>query len=154
MSRRAERRNSGRGNGTWQDGRAYQPSVPLSKTKSLQGSVPRKLHDDYTGTDVFASPATLIVTPSGILGQWISELKAHASSLRILHYEGINGSAGKRPLLTDDELRETLLDQDVVLTTYNVLSREVRYTQEIPDRAFRNRNQTQPRRSPLMQISW
>ncbi|KAJ9622116.1 hypothetical protein H2204_011697 [Knufia peltigerae] len=95
------------------------------------------------------SSSTLIITPPTILEQWKQELQEHAPALRVYHYQGVNTyrKAG-------DKLIDELLSQDVVLTTYNVIAKEVHYVAEKPDRKLRNRQRYEPPKSPLTQISW
>jgi E3 ubiquitin-protein ligase SHPRH len=96
------------------------------------------------------SSATLIITPPSILKQWKNEIQEHAPSLRVYHYQGLSSfkKSGESQL-------ENLLDQDVVLTTYNVLAKEVHYVAEKPDRNLRNnRTREEPPKSPLTQVSW
>ncbi|KAL6250700.1 hypothetical protein RBB50_003003 [Rhinocladiella similis] len=95
------------------------------------------------------SSSTLIITPPTILEQWKQELQEHAPALRVYHYQGV--STYKK---AGDRLIEELLSQDVVLTTYNVIAKEVHYVAEKPDRRLRNRQRYEPPKSPLTQISW
>ncbi|KAB8230672.1 putative SNF2 family helicase/ATPase [Aspergillus alliaceus] len=96
------------------------------------------------------SGATLIITPPAILEQWEQEIRLHAPGLSVFHYTGIQ----RHRLLSDDELVELLADQDVVLTTYDVLSREVYYSGDAPQRNLRHKKRFEPRRTPLVRISW
>ncbi|KAI9772245.1 MAG: hypothetical protein M1840_000994 [Geoglossum simile] len=107
------------------------------------------IHDLYSQSLVSPSPATLIITPPSILQQWQNELATHAPALKVLRYEGL-----KRNKLSNDTLIRVLLQQDVVLTTYNVLSSEIHYAGSISDRQLRRQKRYVPRRSPLIQISW
>ncbi|KAF4221160.1 hypothetical protein CNMCM5878_009957 [Aspergillus fumigatiaffinis] len=96
------------------------------------------------------SGATLIITPPAILQQWMQEIQLHAPALHVLHYTGIN----RHQKLSDRELVELLADQDVVLTTYDVLAREIHYSGDAPKRNLRHEKRFQPRKSPLVKISW
>ena len=98
------------------------------------------------------SPATLIITPLAILRQWESELRALAPHLKVFIYEGVRN---ERKILDNDQLVARLAQQDVVLTTYNVLGREVHYTTGAnPTRDMRYRKVYEQRKSPLTQIMW
>ncbi|EAW11144.1 putative SNF2 family helicase/ATPase [Aspergillus clavatus NRRL 1] len=96
------------------------------------------------------SGATLIITPPAILQQWMQEIQLHAPALHVLHYTGIN----RHQKLSDRELVELLVDQDVVLTTYDVLAREIHYSGNAPDRNLRHEKRFEPRKTPLVRISW
>ncbi|KAI9839654.1 MAG: hypothetical protein M1819_002280 [Sarea resinae] len=109
------------------------------------------IYDSYSGQMVRPSPATLVITPPAILEQWRTEIVAHAPNLKIFHYEGVRKSGAK---LEDRELIDVLLRQDVVLTTYSVLAGEIHYAKSAPGRILRNEKKYQPRKSPLVQISW
>ena len=95
------------------------------------------------------SGATLVITPSTILEQWRDEIQEHAPMLKLVHYDGIKGA--KRNL---KETVAQLAASDIVLTTYNVISREVHYVAEKPDRKMRSRPRAEPLKSPLTEISW
>jgi E3 ubiquitin-protein ligase SHPRH len=96
------------------------------------------------------SGATLIITPPVILGQWKQEIELHAPELQVFHYTGIQ----RHPTLSDQELVELMADNDVVLTTYNVLAREIHYAGVAPERNLRHEKRFEPRKSPLVKISW
>lgn len=94
--------------------------------------------------------ATLIITPPVILEQWKQEIALHAPTLQVFHYTGIH----RHQKLSDKELIELMADNDVVLTTYNVLAREIHYSGNAPKRNFRHEKRFEPRKSPLVSISW
>ncbi|TIA03031.1 hypothetical protein D6C82_02203 [Aureobasidium pullulans] len=99
------------------------------------------------------SRATLIVTPTTILQQWMDELARHAPSLSVLHYKGVTDPAltkkGAMPILED------FAQRDVVITTYSVLAKEVHYAVDPPERSLRQRERKHTRpRSPLVQTHW
>ncbi|KAI9664977.1 MAG: hypothetical protein M1821_006425 [Bathelium mastoideum] len=112
-----------------------------------------KIHDQYTGTYVIPSPSTLIITPPAILQQWKTELNIHAPHLKVMHYEGLP-AVSKSFGSGDDDLVQEMLDHDVVITTYHVLSQEIHYADSGPDRSLRHKKKYERRRSPLVQISW
>ncbi|KAJ3414351.1 hypothetical protein HDV05_006719, partial [Chytridiales sp. JEL 0842] len=64
------------------------------------------------------SSATLIITPTSIMSQWASEIETHAPSLRYFCYQGPEKD-GKRISA------EELATYDIVLTNYDVLTREI-----------------------------
>ncbi|KAH8879624.1 hypothetical protein GQ53DRAFT_28282 [Thozetella sp. PMI_491] len=104
--------------------------------------------DPYLGRTVQLSSATLIVTPSTLLRQWLSELNKHAPHLYVLHYEGMKIATEK------NQSPETIALYDVVVTTYDVLKSEVHAALEPPDRSRRNARQYERPKSPLAEISW
>ncbi|KAE8147027.1 putative SNF2 family helicase/ATPase [Aspergillus avenaceus] len=111
---------------------------------------PEETFPDPSDDDLRPSSATLIITPPAILEQWEQELEQHAPALRVFHYTGIH----RQRSLSDQELMELLADQDVVLTTYNVLAREVHYSGDAPKRDLRHQKRFKPRRTPLVRIGW
>ncbi|KAL2828661.1 peptide N-acetyl-beta-D-glucosaminyl asparaginase amidase A-domain-containing protein [Aspergillus cavernicola] len=94
--------------------------------------------------------ATLIITPLVILEQWKQEIELHAPKLQVFHYTGIQ----RHQTLSDRELIELMADNDVVLTTYNVLAREIHYSGNAPKRNLRHEKRFEARKSPLVKISW
>lgn len=110
--------------------------------------LPEKVKPDPDGLRV--SGATLIITPPAILEQWKQELEQHAPNLRVHHYTGIkrNGEG------SDDLVIEEIAEFDVVLTTYNVISREIHYAGAAPKRSLRHEKRFEPRKTPLVRISW
>ncbi|KAJ5435722.1 Zinc finger RING-type [Penicillium cf. griseofulvum] len=94
--------------------------------------------------------ATLIITPPAILEQWRRELKEHAPTLRVHHYNGIK--RGKET--TDDMIVNELAECDVVLTTYNVIAKELHYAGSAPQRALRHEKRFVVRKTPLVRLSW
>ncbi|CAF9904360.1 MAG: hypothetical protein ALECFALPRED_007533 [Alectoria fallacina] len=94
--------------------------------------------------------ATLVITPPAILQQWKNELRGLAPSLSVFTYEGLRVEAGK----SDHEaLLSRCTQHDVILTTYNVLAREIHYA-ETPNRSLRHAKRYEERLSPLTQIHW
>jgi E3 ubiquitin-protein ligase SHPRH len=96
------------------------------------------------------SGSTLIITPPSILEQWKEEIHEHAPSLAVYHYQGLRNEKK----ISDDDLIKKLLNQDVVVTTYNVIAGEIYYAQQAPNRNLRHVKQHKARKSPLVQIDW
>ncbi|XP_066556931.1 E3 ubiquitin-protein ligase SHPRH isoform X2 [Amia ocellicauda] len=97
--------------------------------------------------------ATLIISPSSICHQWVEEIKRHlrSSSLRVLVYQGVKKHGFIQP--------HVLAEQDVVITTYDVLRTELNYV-DIPHsnsedgRRFRNQKRYMAVPSPLVAVEW
>lgn len=119
----------------------------LGKTLEILGLIllhRRKLDEKPRG-DLVSSGATLIVTPESLRAQWIAEIAQHAPSLRVKHYQGIK----KDP----DEV-EDLSGYDIVITTYSVLTSELHFAYEPPQRSRRFERVHPRAKSRLVQISW
>ncbi|XP_029449895.1 E3 ubiquitin-protein ligase SHPRH [Rhinatrema bivittatum] len=97
--------------------------------------------------------ATLIISPSSICHQWVDEISRHvrSSSLRVLVYQGVKKHGFLQP--------HVLAEQDVVITTYDVLRTELNYV-DIPHsnsedgRRFRNQKRYMAIPSPLVAVDW
>ncbi|KAL8849256.1 MAG: hypothetical protein Q9221_005726 [Calogaya cf. arnoldii] len=93
--------------------------------------------------------ATLIITPPSILGQWKNELQTLAPDLKVTTYEGLCANN------LDDVNYGCIFDaHDIVMTTYNVLAREIHRSGHVPERQFRNQKKYERTLSPLMQRKW
>lgn len=114
---------------------------------------PDEEFDVFLGENIKTTPATLIVAPSSLREQWVSELKKHAPDLRVMLYQGVTqavrGSTSKANALIDK-----LRTHDVVITTYSVLTSELDYALGEPDRARRAPRKYLRPRSPLAQLRW
>lgn len=111
--------------------------------------VKEDVYDPYLAKTVKASGATLIITPPAILEQWISEVNKHAPHLKCFHYKGLT-----RHKREEEATTEHLLQFDVVLTSYDVLSKEIHHATPPPDRSLRHAKKHERRTSPLVEISW
>ncbi|XP_067099259.1 E3 ubiquitin-protein ligase SHPRH isoform X1 [Osmerus mordax] len=97
--------------------------------------------------------ATLIISPSSICHQWVEEITRHisCSSLRVLVYQGVKKHGFIQPRM--------LAEQDVVITTYDVLRSELNYV-DIPHsnskdgRRFRYQKRYMAVPSPLVAVEW
>lgn len=111
------------------------------------------VYDAYTGAHVKPSGATLIITPPSILEQWISEIHVHAPELKVCHYMGLPRASAPKDRHATATV-DYLMQHDVVVTTYQVLSREIHHAMPPPDRSSRRAQRHERRTSPLMGISW
>ncbi|KDE04385.1 hypothetical protein, variant [Microbotryum lychnidis-dioicae p1A1 Lamole] len=107
-------------------------------------------HNPSTETDVYPSSLSLIICPPVLTGQWVKELERHAPSLRVLRYEGIN----KVPV--NKAIENVIRSHDIILTTYDVLRREINVARKPHQRSLRSGPQGRPkyRRSLLVQIEF
>lgn len=108
--------------------------------------------DGPSGIRVNPSKATLIITPNTILQQWKSELEQHAPSLRVMVYEGV--ATRQTPEREAEMIRNMCTKYDVILATYQTLSREIHFAEDPPDRYMRHKRKFERKRSPLVQIQW
>ncbi|KTW30000.1 E3 ubiquitin-protein ligase IRC20 [Pneumocystis jirovecii RU7] len=116
--------------------------------KNKREEIPKyKVFDPYAEKHVVASKTTLIITPSSILQQWITEFSKFAPHLKILHYFGLKNS----PL---EPSIEYLIEYDVIITSYNILSSEIHHTKLMPERSLRHNKKYIPKLSPLVQIQF
>ena len=100
-------------------------------------------------TTRIASGATLIVTPESLRQQWLSEIAQHAPGLRVEFYRGCKRDGGE-----GDETAKRLANCDVVLTTYTVLSAEIHFANDAPERARRQERKYERPKCPLVQVIW
>lgn len=113
---------------------------------------PLMVFDPFLGRELLTTSATLIVAPSSLLDQWLSELSRHAPSLKVMFYPGIKQMA---KLKDENQLSaEKLAEQDVVVTTYEVLRKEIWAASDEPTRSMRNEQQYERVKSPLVLLSW
>lgn len=102
--------------------------------------------DQVVGKNVKYSKATLIITPSTILDQWLSEIDLHVPSLKVFHYQGIRKSNGLKSA-------KIFLDCDIVVTSYSDLRFELLYT-ESHSRTLRHEKRHVSPKSPLIDVCW
>lgn len=131
----------------------------LGKTLEIIGLILLNERDDFShdlpiyredADGLLKTNATLIVTPESLRQQWMAEIARHAPSLRVINYQGC------RKLEVDEESKAVaeLASYDVVITTYSVLSQEIHFATDPPDRSRRFERAYKRPKSPLVQISW
>ncbi|KAI8791402.1 E3 ubiquitin-protein ligase SHPRH [Biomphalaria glabrata] len=121
------------------------------------------LHDPYRGEylcphchalhTTIESGATLIVSPYSICHQWIEEIHKHIKekTIRVFIYTGVSKLGYIQP--------QTLAQQDIVITTYDVLRKELDYvnlphTNSETGRRFRHPKRFLATPSPLVAVEW
>ncbi|KAJ3298009.1 Calcium-transporting ATPase 10, plasma membrane-type [Borealophlyctis nickersoniae] len=92
------------------------------------------------------SSCTLVITPAAILNQWGSEISTHAPHVNVFEYKGVQA----HPKLDS----QALANFDVVLTTYEILRKEIHFAVKPADRARRFDRKYKAKRSPLVGIQW
>ncbi|KAJ3478487.1 hypothetical protein NLG97_g8567 [Lecanicillium saksenae] len=108
------------------------------------------LEPEKDADGLLKTKATLIVTPESLRQQWMTEIARHAPSLRVINYQGC------RKLEEDEESQAVaeLASYDVIITTYSVLSQELHFATDPPERSRRFERAYKRPKSPLVQISW
>ncbi|KAJ3018168.1 UNVERIFIED_CONTAM: hypothetical protein HDU68_011296, partial [Siphonaria sp. JEL0065] len=93
------------------------------------------------------SAGTLIICPSTLVSQWISEIKKH-TDLNFYHYKGRKHENKE----SDEDLIKRLIKFDIVITSYHVLESESSFASE--DHRVKRRNDRKYKRlsSPLTKI--
>lgn len=99
------------------------------------------------------SGATLIIAPNSILDQWIEEILKHVAveALRLFVYTGVHKQGFVQP--------QTLAKQDIVITTYETLRKEIDYvdlphTLDEGNRKFRHPKRFLAIPSPITAVEW
>ncbi|XP_052087534.1 E3 ubiquitin-protein ligase SHPRH-like [Mytilus californianus] len=99
------------------------------------------------------SCATLIISPSSICHQWVDEILKHIhdQTLKVFVYTGVHKQGFIQP--------DTLARQDIVITTYETLRKEIDYV-DLPHsnsesgRKFRHPKRFMAIPSPLIAVEW
>jgi len=112
--------------------------------------VPSQVHDEFTGSTLKTTGATLIIAPPSILPQWISEINKHAPQLKVMHYKGIRMHRKSSPT----ELLDEFANSDIVITTYSTVGGEIHFTPLNPEKSLRRASKYPRPKSPLLQLSW
>lgn len=101
-----------------------------------------------TDSDVQPSGLTLIIAPTAIVGQWQAEIARLAPALRVLRYEGVKA-------LQDAQSAAHVAKRfDIVLTTFDVLRKEVVFARKPAQRGLRNKREIRYRRSLLVELDF
>ncbi|KAJ8096835.1 SNF2 family N-terminal domain-containing protein [Lipomyces tetrasporus] len=128
-------------------GKSLETIALILLNKRPENEIGQPSVDLYSGDIVAKAKSTLIVTPWSIHRQWIEEFQRHAPLLSVYVYYG--GTNVKNRITAD-----VLAEYDVILTTYSTISRELHYTQKLPDRNLRGERKYELFRSPLIQLEF
>lgn len=121
---------------------------PFDSTRSLEWQLPTTADSEFAPVPI---KATLIITPAVILNQWVQEVETHSPHLKVFIYDGVPRGAHSM----DDSVEvEDVQDCDIVLSTYDILSRELAFSRTIKERSRRHERKYIPRRSCLVKCLW
>lgn len=112
-------------------------------------SMERYCKEETALSEIPQSKATLVVVPTALLSQWKEELNKHVKdALEIIVFEGLKKS-GYVP-------QKTLLNADVVLTTYSALRADMNMViaLRVPRQAMRHARRYKATPTPLMALRW
>ncbi|KAJ9477921.1 putative ATP-dependent helicase IRC20 [Pseudozyma hubeiensis] len=107
-------------------------------------------YDPRNEIDVVPTKTTLIVAPESLRAQWIEEIAQHAPSLAVYSYQGRTKAEGDVP---EGLTWETWAQRfDVMIISYNTLSRELSTAKSAPARSRRRERKYERPRSPLVKL--
>lgn len=95
------------------------------------------------------SAGTVIISPDSISNQWVNEIEKHlkVSDLKLLVYKGVRSNGYIQPT--------TLAEYDIVITTYEVLRKELDYVDVYENkRSLRYTKKYYAPNSPLICVDW
>ncbi|CAJ0574863.1 unnamed protein product, partial [Mesorhabditis spiculigera] len=96
---------------------------------------------------IIPGKATLIIVPNAIFTQWYEEIRRHIKeNVKVELYQGLSTHGYKHPTL--------LADKDIVLTTYEVLEKELHFVEFKPRTGLRDRKRALASPSPLLSVDW
>lgn len=99
------------------------------------------------------TPATLIIVPKSILQQWIEEVQKHAPSVKVAVYDGVKADSGNNKPATIQPMN-FFDEHDIVLVTYETLTKEIWYALDPPERSRRHVRVYERKKSPLVGMDW
>ncbi|GAA5983366.1 hypothetical protein JCM11641_006047 [Rhodosporidiobolus odoratus] len=101
-----------------------------------------------TDSQVQPTGISLIIAPTSIVAQWMSEIERLTPGLKVLRYEGIKSL---KPRETTAYIAKKF---DVLLTTFDVLRKEIVFARKPAQRGLRNGRKISYKRSILVEIDF
>lgn len=96
--------------------------APVSKSYELEYSSlssENLVYDTLLERTVYKTKTTLIISPTAICSQWVSEIRRHAPALKVGVYKGLK----RKGSLTAVEMSQ----YDIIITTYSVIATEFHF---------------------------
>lgn len=108
------------------------------------------------GAEVNVHPvgATLVVTPETLRRQWLDEIARHAPTQRVYSYTGHRQAARDATHAGYSTFVAWAHELDIIVTTFDTLSRELAASCKAPERALRRPAKYERPRSPLVQLEF
>ncbi|KAL7754181.1 hypothetical protein RI367_000162 [Sorochytrium milnesiophthora] len=101
------------------------------------------------------APGTLIISPSAISSQWVEEIARHCPALRVFRFHGTSPATSVKGEARHDDLTpEQLAEYDVVVTTYDVLKRELHFARAEKERPRRHARKYERKTSAIVRLKW
>ena len=115
--------------------------------------------------DRIDSGCTLIVCPKSILQQWVEEIEKHLKDVKVFVYDGIKSNKGTSKLVVvficclqvffaEFIFPPSLAQNDIVLTTYDILRSEIDFTKTFEYDHLRGSKRYYSPVSPLLSVNW
>ncbi len=107
-------------------------------------------YDERNEIDVTPTKTTLIVAPETLRAQWIEEIGRHAPGLAVYSYKDrVKAEKDVPDRLTWETWAQRF---DVMVISYNILSRELNTAKKAPERSRRQERKYERPRSPLVKL--
>ena len=154
---------------------APEPSLWVPDKYRSPAATPDGDYAPGQGVALLTSGATLIVSPAGmshfppmqpllrgqhvchtaISSQWVDEMSKHCPSLRVFRFHGSSPAQTLKGNERHDDLTaEQLARYDVVVTTFDVLRKEIHFVRSENTRSRRFKRKYERKHSALTQIVW
>ncbi|KAK5608860.1 hypothetical protein CRENBAI_019267 [Crenichthys baileyi] len=99
-----------------------------------------------TDSSIVVSKGSLVICPASLIHHWKKEIERHVKTGKMSVYLYHGASREKSA--------KALADYDVVVTTYNLVSKEIPVQKEDADNPSKDPDHTSSRSAPLLRVSW